>query len=234
MSVAGYIRVSTSKQDGQRQRTAIEEAYDDVEWFADIRSGASFSREQFDELRSRLEEFDIIAAAELDRLGRSFVDLANFIEELRNEDVALDLVNQPIGVDPDGEEWMNEMMLNMMMVYADAERKMIQERVQEGIDRKKELGEWVGRPPYGFTVDDDSGMLLKQPEKYEIAVEFIQQVKKGRAKLPTARFFGLETQYPTILGNSDTHYDISFDEAAWKQERAKVEAGEKDLTPLED
>lgn len=38
-------------------------------------------------------------------------------------------------------------MLNMMMMFADAERKMIRSRVQEGIDGAIAEGKRVGRPP---------------------------------------------------------------------------------------
>ena len=42
----------------------------------------------------------------------------------------------------------------MMMVFADAERKMIRSHVQEGIDAAVADGKRVGRPPFGYTVED--------------------------------------------------------------------------------
>lgn len=53
-------------------------------------------------------------AHDLNRLSRSFAKLVGFVEELREHDVDIDLVNQRIGtVDEVG--WILEMMLNMMM-----------------------------------------------------------------------------------------------------------------------
>jgi DNA invertase Pin-like site-specific DNA recombinase len=89
---------------------------------------------------------------EPDRLGRPFADLAGFIEDLRERGVDIDLVNQPIGT-VDEDDWMAEMMLDMM-VFADAERKMIRSRVQEDIDAAIADGKRVGRPPFGSTVED--------------------------------------------------------------------------------
>jgi DNA invertase Pin-like site-specific DNA recombinase len=39
----------------------------------------------------------------------------------------------------------------MMMVFADAERKMIRSRLQEGIDAAITDGKRVGRSPFGYT-----------------------------------------------------------------------------------
>lgn len=66
----------------------------------------------------------MVVAHELDQLGRSFADLADFVEELREKRIDIDLVNQPIGTVGE-DDWMTEMMLNIMMVFADAEQKMI-------------------------------------------------------------------------------------------------------------
>lgn len=85
-----------------------------------------------------------MVAHELDRLGRSFADLAGFIEDLREK--GIDLVNKPIGTVGE-DDWMAEMMLNMMMVFADGKR--------------------VGRPPFGYTVED--GFLQQIPSEYVCA-----------------------------------------------------------------
>jgi DNA invertase Pin-like site-specific DNA recombinase len=118
-------------------RQKYSEEGNQVEWFCDLgESGASASREEYQRLREHVAEYDVVVAHELDRLGRSFADLAGFVDDLREKDVGIDLVNQPIGTVGE-DDWMAEMMLNMMMVFADAERKMIRSRVQEGIDGRR-------------------------------------------------------------------------------------------------
>jgi hypothetical protein len=145
--------------------------------------------------------------------------------------VDIDLVNQSIGTVGE-DDWMAEMMLNMMMVFADAERKMIRSRVQEGIDAAIANGKRVGRPPYGYTVED--GFLKQLPEQYVRVQNFIREVRKGREKKATAAFFDIpESKIRSILERAETNYDIPFHNNQWRVERAKVDAGEKELPPLD-
>ncbi len=106
MHIAAYVRVSTDDQNEQRQMHAIREKYEsneantpnEIDWYCDIgESGASTSRHEYQRLRGHVSEYDVVVAHELDRLGRSFADLAGFVEDLREKDIDIDLVNQPIG-----------------------------------------------------------------------------------------------------------------------------------------
>ena len=236
MQIAAYVRVSTDDQNEQRQMRAIRQKYSNeenqIEWFCDLgESGASTSRQEYQRLREHVAEYDVVVAHELDRLGRSFADLAGFVEDLREMGVDIDLVNQPIGTVGE-DDWMAEMMLNMMMVFADAERKMIRSRVQEGIDAAIADGKRVGRPPFGYTVED--GFLQQIPAEYVRAQTFIREVRKGREKHATAAFFEIpESAVQSILARAEANYDIPFDNDQWRLERAKVSAGEKNLSALD-
>jgi DNA invertase Pin-like site-specific DNA recombinase len=236
MQIAAYVRVSTDDQNEDRQMRAIREKYDEqsneIEWFCDLgESGASTSRREYQRLREDVEEYDVVVAHELDRLGRSFADLAGFVEDLREKGVDIDLVNQPIGTVGE-DDWMAEMMLNMMMVFADAERKMIRSRVQEGIDAAIADGKCVGRPPFGYTVEN--GFLRQVPAEYVPVQNFIREVRRGREKKATAMFFEIpESKIRSILDRAEASYDITFDNDRWRVERAKVDAGEKQLPPLD-
>jgi DNA invertase Pin-like site-specific DNA recombinase len=215
-----------------REKYTGPEQNHDIEWYCDLgESGASSSRQEYQRLRENVAEHDVVVAHELDRLGRSFADLAGFIDDLREKGVDIDLVNQPIGT-VDEDDWMAEMMLNMIMVFADAERKMIRSRVQEGIDAAIADGKRVGRPPYGYTVEDS--FLQQLPEQYVRVQNFIREVRKGREKKATAAFFDIpESKIRSILARAEANYDISFHNNQWQVERAKVDAGEKELSPLD-
>jgi DNA invertase Pin-like site-specific DNA recombinase len=236
MEIAAYVRVSTDDQNEQRQMRAIRERYDrqdnEIDWYCDLgESGASTSRREYQRLREYIDEYDVVVAHELDRLGRSFADLAGFVEDLRERGVDIDLVNQPIGTVGE-DDWMAEMMLNMMMVFADAERKMIRSRVQEGIDAAIADGKRVGRPPFGYTVED--GFLQQVPTEYVRVQNFIHEVRKGREKKATATFFEIpESKIRSVLARAEANYDVPFDNDQWRLERAKADAGEKDLPPLD-
>lgn len=94
---------------------------------------------------------------------------------------------------------MAEMMLNMMMVFADAERKMIRSRVQEGIDGAIAEGKRVGRPPFGYTVEDE--FLQQVPSEYIRAQNYIREVRKGREKRTTARCFEIPRRKCAVSSN---------------------------------
>jgi len=231
---AGYVRVSTDDQDDDRQRESILQHYDpdQVAWYVDIKSGASLSREQYNELRESIDEYDVVVTTEIDRLGRSFSELASFIEELREKDIDLHCTEQPIST-VESDDWMGDLLLNLMIVFADAERRMIGDRVQQGIDKAIKDGKRVGRPPVGYDVDED-GFMFQDPVEYAKVQNFIREVKKGRAKKPTAEYFGIkQSAIQSILKRAKQNYEIPFDNDEWKVERAKVEAGEKDLEPLD-
>jgi hypothetical protein len=98
-------------------------------------------------------EFDIVMAWSVDRLGRSLQDLVGFLSELHA--LSIDLFLHQQGLDtrtPSGKA-----MFQMMGVFAEFERAMIQERVRAGTRRKGRAkqegpswaqdccGHWCGR-----------------------------------------------------------------------------------------
>jgi len=87
-------------------------------------------------------EFDVLMAWSVDRLGRSLQDLVGFLSELHA--LKIDLFLRQQGLDtttPAGKA-----MFQMMGVFAEFERAMIQERVRAGLARAKSEGKRLGRP----------------------------------------------------------------------------------------
>ncbi len=231
-NIAAYVRVSTTDQDADRQRSAILNNYntEDITWYVDIDSGSNNKREQYQDLRDDIDDYNAVVTTEIDRLGRSFSELVSFVEELRDKNIDLDCVQQPLST-IDNDDWMGDLMLNLMIVFADAERKMIIDRVQAGIDDAIANGKHVGRPPLGYGVSE--GMLYQKPIEHARVVNFIKEVRKGREKTATAEFFEVpQSSIQSILERSEANYDVKFDNDDWRIERAKVEAGEKHLDSL--
>ena len=84
----------------------------------------------------------MVAAWSVDRLGRSLQDLVAFLGELHGKGVDLYLHQQGIDTTtPAG-----KMMFQMMGVFAEFERTMIQERIHAGLRRAKANGKTLGRP----------------------------------------------------------------------------------------
>ena len=101
-------------------------------------------RPQFDALLKGVarRDFDMIAAWSVDRLGRSLQDLVGFLQELRSKRVDLYLHQQALDTStPSG-----RMMFQMIGVFAEFERAMIQERVKAGLERARAKGRKLGRP----------------------------------------------------------------------------------------
>jgi DNA invertase Pin-like site-specific DNA recombinase len=147
-----YLRVSTDKQTTENQEREllvvakqrgwlVVESYDD-----NGVSGAKGReyRQQFDSLLKAATQgkFDVVLAWSVDRLGRSLKDLVSFLDELHA--VGCDLYLHQQGIDtttPAGKA-----MYQMVGVFAEFERSMIQERVRAGLERAKAQGKTLGRP----------------------------------------------------------------------------------------
>lgn len=158
--VALYLRVSTGEQSVDNQRrelleTAAHRGWQIIGEFSD--DGISGAKERdkrpaFDRLLKLVtrRKIDMVAAWSVDRLGRSLQDLVGFLGELHAAGVDLYLERQ--GVDtstPAGRA-----LFQMLGVFAEFERALIQERIKAGIAKAKASGTKSGRPFGRPTIDD--------------------------------------------------------------------------------
>jgi DNA invertase Pin-like site-specific DNA recombinase len=151
-----YLRVSTLEQTTDNQERELRASADRmghtvVETYCD--NGISGSkgrngRPAFDRLHrdATRRKFDIVMAWSVDRLGRSLQDLVGFLSELHALKIELYLHQQGLDTTtPAGKA-----MFQMLGVFAEFERTMIQERVRAGMARAKakgtKSGKAIGRP----------------------------------------------------------------------------------------
>jgi DNA invertase Pin-like site-specific DNA recombinase len=87
-------------------------------------------------------EFDVVMAWSVDRLGRSLQDLIGFLSEINAVGVDLFLHQQGLDTTTPG----GKAMFQMLGVFAEFERSMIQERVRAGLARARSEGKQLGRP----------------------------------------------------------------------------------------
>ena len=150
--VALYLRVSTGEQTTKNQRRELETAAKRHGWkvaatFEDAGISGAKGRKDRPGLDAMLKavarrEVDMVMAWSVDRLGRSLVDLLATLQELHAKDVDLYLHQQGLDTStPSGRA-----MFQMMGVFSEFERAMIQERVRAGLARAKEDGVMLGRP----------------------------------------------------------------------------------------
>jgi DNA invertase Pin-like site-specific DNA recombinase len=157
--VALYVRVSTDGQTVENQRrdlkaSAKRHGWLIVETFDDNGVSGAKSRDERPAMRRLMEgvarkDLDMVAAWSVDRLGRSLQDLVGFLGELQAKGVDLFLHKQGLDTStPAGKA-----MFQMLGVFSEFERAMIQERVRAGLARAKAQGKKLGRPPVAPDVE---------------------------------------------------------------------------------
>ncbi len=87
-------------------------------------------------------EIDVVMAWSVDRLGRSLQDLVVFLGDFQASGVDLYLHKQGVDTTTPG----GKALFQMMGVFAEFERAMIQERISAGLQRAKAEGKKLGRP----------------------------------------------------------------------------------------
>ncbi|MCR9782677.1 recombinase family protein [Proteus mirabilis] len=142
MRLFGYARVSTSQQSLDIQIKGLKEAGVKANRiFTDKASGTSADREGLDLLRMKVEEGDVILVKKLDRLGRDTADMIQLIKEFDDQGVAVRFIDD--GISTDGE--MGKMVVTILSAVAQAERRRILERTNEGRQEAKLKGIKFGR-----------------------------------------------------------------------------------------
>lgn len=118
----------------------------------------------------------------IDRLGRSLHHVVSFMAELGELGVGLYLHQQAV----DSSTPAGKAMLAMCGVVAEFERGMIVERVKAGIERAREQGRRLGRPPVSNQVERTIGLrrakgmgILKIGREVGVGVSVVQRVVAG-------------------------------------------------------
>jgi DNA invertase Pin-like site-specific DNA recombinase len=150
-----YLRVSTLDQTTANQERELRQAAERAGWqvikvYKDHGISGAKGREKrpaFDALHraATRREFDVVMAWNVDRLGRSLQDLVAFLSELHALKVDLFLHQQGLDTTtPAGKA-----MFQMLGVFAEFERSIIQERVRAGLARAARAKRSEGRrsPP---------------------------------------------------------------------------------------
>jgi DNA invertase Pin-like site-specific DNA recombinase len=104
-------------------------------------------------------KFDMVMAWSVDRIGRSLQDLVDFLSELHALRIDLFLHQQGLDTTTPG----GKAMFQMMGVFAEFERAIIQERVRAGLRRAKDEGKRLGRPPLAPELENRIREALNEP-----------------------------------------------------------------------
>jgi len=154
-----YLRTSHADRTTENQLRELEKAARRAGWLVlavyedNGISGAKGrnGRPGFDRMLkdANRREFDMIMAWSVDRLGRSLQHLVGFLEEIHALNIDLYLHVQGLDTTtPAGKA-----LFQMLGVFSEFERAMIQERVKAGLARARAQGKTIGRPKVNGQVE---------------------------------------------------------------------------------
>jgi DNA invertase Pin-like site-specific DNA recombinase len=198
----GYVRVSTREQAQEGVSLAAQEerirAYCTARGWDLIRvyrdEGESGSDLDRPGVRSMIRDLkangvDVVVVLKLDRLTRSMRDLGYLIEDLFGGRALAAVDGSLDSSTPSG-----ELVVNMLGAAARWERETAIERTKAALDYKRSRGEWLGRIPFGFRIDE-AGKLAEDPE----AMRVVAAIKRSRRRSGTS-YPKLAKQYGLSVG----------------------------------
>ena len=175
--IYGYVRVSSTDQNEERQMVALAEAgVPEKNIFMDKQSGKSFDRPQYKKLVKKLKTGDLLYVLSIDRLGRNYEEIQNQWRIITKE-IGADIcvLDMPLLDTRQGKDLMGtfiaDLVLQILSFVAQSERENIKKRQEQGIAAAKAKGVRFGRPE--IPIPDNFDKLVKDWEKKRISFEEI-------------------------------------------------------------
>lgn len=173
--IYGYVRVSSTDQNEERQMIALAEAgVPEKNIFMDKQSGKSFDRSQYKKMVKKLNSGDLLYVLSIDRLGRNYEEIQNqwriITKEIKADICVLDmpLLDTRQGKDLMG-TFIADLVLQILCFVAQSERDNIKKRQEQGIAAAKAKGVRFGRPE--IPLPDNFDKLVKDWEKKRTSFE---------------------------------------------------------------
>lgn len=153
MKIYGYIRVSSTDQNEDRQLLAMKRlSIPDKNLFSDKQSGKDFERPQYKKMVKKLRPGDLLYIKSIDRLGRNYKEIQEQWRILTKEkEVDLCVLDMPlldtrVAKDLIG-TFIADLVLQILSFVAESERANIRARQAEGIAAAKLRGVHFGPEP---------------------------------------------------------------------------------------
>jgi DNA invertase Pin-like site-specific DNA recombinase len=191
-----YVRVSSVIGQNTDRQKIKEKEFDLV--VEDKCSGSIpfFEREGGKKIKQLLDKKMITSLSvwTIDRLGRDLLDVLNSIQYLSERGIRIHFIQQGlITLDENGKENpISKMIISILGVVAEMERKQIKERQKEGIELAKLRGVYKGRV-HGSKEDIRS--FLSKPK----VAKTIDYLKKGYKASEISRIVGIHVNTITKL-----------------------------------
>ena len=196
MSIFGYIRVSSTDQNTDRQLLAMRElGVPPKNIYIDKQSGKDFDRPRYQALLKWLKAGALLYIHSIDRLGRSYPEIQNNWRILTKErGVDIVVLNMPLLDTRRDRDLMGtfvaDLVLQILAFVAENELQDIRRRQAEGIAARRKRGEPMGRPIKD--VPDSFPEIVRRWERKEIG---ISEVLAECAKCSKDKKVSLSTFY---------------------------------------
>lgn len=140
MARIGYARVSSVDQDLEIQTAKLKAEGCEIIRSEKISGGSRDGRVELETVIQFLRPGDELVVARLDRLGRDTRDVLNVIHECEQRQSFVTVLDPHVSTR--GE--MGHIVLTVLGMVAQMERRFIKERQREGIQQAKALGRYTG------------------------------------------------------------------------------------------
>lgn len=201
MKIYGYVRVSSTDQNEDRQLIALrEQGVDEKNIFTDKQSGKDFERPNYKKLVSKLKAGDLLYIISIDRLGRNYEEIQKQWR-LLTKDIGIDIcvLDMPMLDTRNGKDLMGtfiaDLVLQILSFVAQSERENIKKRQAEGIAAAKAKGVKFGRPEK--EVPDDFGKIVRAWEQKKLPFEEVLK----KCGMSEATFYRRLREYRLIKNN---------------------------------
>ncbi len=138
----GYVRVSKEEQNEQLQIDALKK-YGCEKIYQEKVSGALKHRPEFERLKDILRKDDELVVWDIDRLGRTTLELIMFVDELNQKGILFKSLSQSL-IDTTTET--GEFVFKLFALLAEHERKRLIRRTKAGQEAARARGRMGGRP----------------------------------------------------------------------------------------
>ena len=182
MEVYGYVRVSSTDQNEDRQMIALRQKnIADKNIYIDKLSGKDFNRPSYKKLIRKLKKGDLLYILSIDRLGRNYEEIQNQWRVITKEiGVDVCVIDMPLLDTRQGKSLMGtfiaDLVLQILSFVAQNERENIRKRQLQGIAAAKAKGVRFGRPEKEIPPEFMS--FIREWEKKKITLpEILKQCK---------------------------------------------------------
>ena len=186
MTVYGYLRVSTDKQDCDNQKIGVEALAEKLglpieSWIID--DGVSGTKEpqkrKLGKLLRKIKTGDVIICSELSRLGRKLFMVISILEHCMK--IGAKVLTAKEGYEL-GDNVQSKVLAFAFGLVAELEREMISKRTKEALQRRKANGKRLGRP---FGSRNKKHILDDRKDK------ILNDLRNGLSVIQTARKHGV-------------------------------------------